>query len=837
MIGRLEALTRRLARAVGRSEWLARVLGLPRSEGTATAPGLVLIQVDGLSHTQLEKALETRMPFLRKLLRREHYRLHHLYSGMPSSTPAVQAELFYGVKSAVPAFSFYHGRSKRIVRMYQSAPVASIEPELAKLGGPPLLAGGSAYADIYTGGAAEAHFCPTSLGWGPPLKDGKRWATALLIVSNAYSFIRTAGLLVLELILALIDCIRGIIAKRNLLKELKFVPTRVAISILLRELTVIGAKIDIARGLPIIHLNLLGYDEQAHRRGPGSAFAHWTLKGIDDAIARLWRAAHGASRRDYDVWIYSDHGQEAVVPYDRRYGRSLEAAVRGSMAAIIGNHAHMTDDGDHGVRHQRVRWFGGERIQRLFRLNDTGAAEADAPAPLVAALGPIGHVYAEGKATKQELDAIAEDLVAHADIPMVLTSAGDDRALARTHGGQFMLPDDAAEVLGADHPFLADVARDLVALCHHPDAGDLVLSGWCHGTEALSFAIENGAHAGAGPEETNGFLLLPADAPLGAGRTGYVRPLDLRRATETKLGRGEPSGKAARLRRSPRTLRVMTYNVHSCIGMDGKLAPERIARVIALHAPDIVALQELDVGRQRSNGVDQAALIARHLEMEQLFHPALHVEEERYGDAILTHLPMRLVKAGPLPSPPSRRPREPRGALWVTVDLDGIEIQVLNTHLGLMPQERKVQVEALLGPDWLANSACRGPVVLCGDFNALPKSPVCRELGTRLQDVEAGQPRKRRNGTFFGRFPFARIDHVFVGGDVIVNDIQIPETTLTRLASDHLPLIVDLCLGDPLGERSRQDLARNLPALSPPMTAAPHPSLPSTTPTFEVERI
>jgi len=800
MIGRFEAFFRRVQRAVVRSEWLSRLLGLSLSEGTATSPGLVLIQIDGLSHTQLEKALKSRMPFLLRLLGRETYHLHHFYSGMPSSTPAVQAELFYGVRGAVPAFSFYQAVSKRIVRMYQSEPAALIEKELAKKGGAPLLEGGSAYTNIYTGGAAEAHFCPTSLGWGPPLKDGKRWVTVLLILSNAYSFIRTAGLLVLELALAILDFFRGIIARKDLIKELKFVPTRVVISILLRELTVIGAKIDIARGLPIIHLNLIGYDEQAHRRGPGSAFAHWTLKGIDDAIARLWRAAHGSSRRDYDVWIYSDHGQEAVTPYAQRYGRSVETAIKASFAAIQGGEGSIVEDGDHGGRLHRARWFGGERIQKLFRFTDNDAHKPETPAPLVAALGPIGLVYAQGKATHQELDAIAQHLVVHADIPMVLTSAGDGEVSARTSRGQFTLPDEASEVLGDDHPFLTDAARDLVALCHHPDAGDLVLAGWCHGALPLSFAIENGAHAGVGPEETKGFLLVPADAPLRERNAGYARPLDLRQAVEIKLGRSQRSTKRTPRQRPPRTFRVMTYNVHSCIGMDGKLAPERIARVIAQYAPDIVALQELDVGRQRSNGVDQAALIAHHLEMERVFHPALHIEEERYGDAILTHLPMRLIKAGALPSAPSRWSSEPRGALWVTVEIDGMAIQVLNTHLGLTPAERRVQVEALIGPDWLAEPTCQGPVILCGDFNALPRSPVCSKLGKQLKDIEDSQPRHQRNGTFFGRFPLARIDHIFVGGDVIVDDIDIPKTTLTRLASDHLPLIADLHLGNSLRE-------------------------------------
>jgi len=128
---------------------------------------------------------------------------------------------------------------------------------------------------------------------------------------------RAAVLLVIELFLALFDFVSGVIDGHDLFKELKLVPTRVGITILLRELITMGAKIDIARGMPIVHLNLIGYDEQAHRRGPSSKFAHWTLIGIDDAIARIWRAAKGSACRDYDLWIYSDHGQEKKISYTK----------------------------------------------------------------------------------------------------------------------------------------------------------------------------------------------------------------------------------------------------------------------------------------------------------------------------------------------------------------------------------------------------------------------------------------------------------------------------------------------------------------------------------------
>jgi endonuclease/exonuclease/phosphatase family metal-dependent hydrolase len=792
MIARLELLARRIKRVFGRSEWFVRLFRLPRSEGTETAPGLVMIQIDGLSHTQLEKALKCRMPFLERLLNREHYRLHQLYSGVPSTTPAVQAELFYGVQHAVPAFSFYHPPSERVVRMYEPSAVAMIGPTIAERGGQALLAGGSAYADIYEGGADEAHFCPTSLGWGPPLMDGKRWATILLIASNAYSFLRTLALLVVELVLAIVDCIRGIIDRRDLIKELKFVPTRVAISILLRELSVIGTKIDIARGLPIVHLNLLGYDEQAHRRGPSSAFAHWTLKGIDDAIARLWRAAHNATRRHYDVWVYADHGQEAVTPYPRRFGHSLDHAVNASFATVLEAQHKPAKDGDQSTRHQRAGWLGGKRLQRLFHIDNAKSDAEKADGPTVVALGPVGLVYPPRALSEPERTAIAKDLVTRADIPMVLLAASEGRAHAYTRDGHFMLPGEAASILGADHPFLQDAARDLTALCHHAYAGAMVLCGWRHGIEPLTFAIENGAHCGAGPEETNGFVLLPVDSPLKIDPTKPLRPLDLRQAALTALDRIERPINTLRVASHPERLRVMTYNVHGCVGMDGKLAPERIARVIARHAPDIVALQELDVGRRRSNGVDQAELIARHLEMEQIFSASLHVEEGRYGNAILTHLPMRLIKAEGLPSGASRRRLEPRGALWVAIEVGGVEIQVLNTHLGLSPGERKAQADALVGPDWLAAPACRDPVLFCGDLNALPNAPACRRLGKRLRNIDADRPNKARKGTFFGRFPVMRIDHIFVGSDIAVEKVEIPSSSLTRVASDHLPLIADL---------------------------------------------
>ena len=794
MIFRLEVLFRNVYRWVSRSKWAIRLLGLPESTETATAPGLVMIQIDGLSHTQLNRALDKgKMPFLCSLLKRERYRLHTHYSGMPSSTPAIQAELFYGVTGAVPAFSFMDRESGQMMRMFDPASAASVEHKLEQKG-EPLLKGGSAYSDIYTGGAGESHFCSSSLGWGALLQAADPFALGLVVLTNAYSLLRTAVLLVIEFFLAIVDFVRGLIDGRDLVKELKFVPTRVAICILLRELVTIGAKIDVARGLPVVHLNFLSYDEQAHRRGPSSNFAHWALKGIDDAIARIWRAAKRSALRDYDVWVYSDHGQEETLAYPKQHGRTIEEAVAEVFEEMEDERVDVRPDSLRGIQSQRARFLGGNKIQRFFPIHTKAEEKPERSRIAVAAMGPLGMVYCAHKLIPAERDRLAKKLVDCAKVPLVLVNDGPGTVRAWTEEGGFLLPEQNDKVLGPDHPFLEEVTHDLIELCRHPNAGDFIICGWRTGDKPYSFPVENGSHAGPGPEETKAFALLPGDTALPERNRPYLRPIDLRQAAFHTLGRletkisMEPSWKT----NGGRTIRIMTYNIHSCVGMDGKISPERIARVIAQHGPDIVALQELDVGKSRTNGVNQARLIARCLQMEFHFHPAIRMEDGLYGNAILTHFPMRLVKAGKLPGLPNKSHLEPRGALWAAIEANGTEIQFITTHLGLWPSERRVQVEALLGADWIAHPDCREPVILCGDFNALPSSPVCRRLRGRLHDVQIKLNNHRPKKTWFGRRPSARIDHVFVGSTIDVVDIEVPNTELARVASDHLPLIVEV---------------------------------------------
>lgn len=236
----------------------------------------------------------------------------------------------------------------------------------------------------------------------------------------------------------------------------------------------------------------------------------------------------------------------------------------------------------------------------------------------------------------------------------------------------------------------------------------------------------------------------------------------------------------------------MTYNVHGCVGIDGRRSAERIAEVIGEHGPDVVAMQELDVGRHRSERENQPERIAHELGMTHLFSSACAMGGGEYGNAILSRHPIELVKAACLPPLEQIDGRETRGALWVTVRTSDAAVHVLTTHLGLDRTERAVQADTLRGADWLGHPSCQAPVVVTGDLNARPGSPPYRRLRGDLLDVQEAVPDLRPRRTWPAMLPMMRIDHVFVSPSVAVGGFEVPSDRLTRVASDHLPLIVDL---------------------------------------------
>lgn len=238
--------------------------------------------------------------------------------------------------------------------------------------------------------------------------------------------------------------------------------------------------------------------------------------------------------------------------------------------------------------------------------------------------------------------------------------------------------------------------------------------------------------------------------------------------------------------------RILTYNVHRWLGTDRQIAPDRTAEVIASCEADIVALQEVRVGRAVPGRVDQAERVAKILGMDLHFQPTIRIFGEQFGIAVLTRHPSRLVRAGRLPTLSTGPTLEKRCALWAEVTLGGAALQVVNAHLSLRSRERFAQAQALVGEDWLGHPLCAGPAILLGDFNAPPHSRSYRLFASRMRDAQLSDPDGEPRPTFHTRAPVLRLDHIFASPSVEIVAAAPVRTPLSRIASDHFPLLAEV---------------------------------------------
>jgi endonuclease/exonuclease/phosphatase family metal-dependent hydrolase len=241
-------------------------------------------------------------------------------------------------------------------------------------------------------------------------------------------------------------------------------------------------------------------------------------------------------------------------------------------------------------------------------------------------------------------------------------------------------------------------------------------------------------------------------------------------------------------------LRLLTYNIRQCTTAAAGGAVDRVARVIADTGADVVALQEVAVGRPAMGGHHQAAALGERLGMFSHFQRSmLPSGGGEYGNAVLSRFPFTVRASGLLPLLPDRPRREPRGASWLALDVDGVAVHLFVTHLGLARRERHAQLDALLGDGWLGHSACVGPRVLCGDLNFVPGAGEHRRLLAVLGDaLQRSPPAGGHRATFPALRPLVRLDHVFVSPDLAVRHTRVVRGPELRRVSDHLPVLAEL---------------------------------------------
>ncbi len=227
-------------------------------------------------------------------------------------------------------------------------------------------------------------------------------------------------------------------------------------------------------------------------------------------------------------------------------------------------------------------------------------------------------------------------------------------------------------------------------------------------------------------------------------------------------------------------VRIATYNIHRCVGLDGIQHPKRIAAVLNELNADIVALQEVTSHPEMLSD-DPLANLAKAAEMQPIEGFTLSSAGARYGNALLSKLPVSAVNRIDI----SVKKREPRGVIEMTLNHNCQKVALWATHLGLGMHERHQQVNTLLE---VIDSADADVSILLGDFNEwFP-------WGRPLRALNGWFTKAQSPATFPSRSPFLKLDRIWVRPLDRLATVRAHSTKLSRVASDHLPLVADVAL-------------------------------------------
>jgi endonuclease/exonuclease/phosphatase family metal-dependent hydrolase len=237
-------------------------------------------------------------------------------------------------------------------------------------------------------------------------------------------------------------------------------------------------------------------------------------------------------------------------------------------------------------------------------------------------------------------------------------------------------------------------------------------------------------------------------------------------------------------------LRVATYNVHRCRGLDGRVRPERIVEVLREIDADIVALQEVVSVGSGPRTENQSAFIAEELGLHFRFGSNRPLNGGAYGNVLLSRFPMRAARNYSV----SVSGREPRGCLRADIELnESTVLHVFNVHLGTAFLERRAQGKMLVGPEILSSDDFEGPRIVLGDFNEWTRGLTSRLLTRHLTKADLrGDARWGR--TYPGVLPLLDLDHVYHDAALEIEQFRPHRSRTALVASDHLPLVANFRL-------------------------------------------
>ncbi len=503
--------------------------------------GFVGIQIDGLSHAHFQMALKRGyLPNIARYLKHGNTMRSYL-SGLPSTTPAAQAAIFYGIERGIPAFRWFEKTTGQIISCNDPDHVQYFREKL--IGDRPgILSGGSSYSNILDGGAEQSVFTVSSPH--PQTLFGRFGGSrlVLLLFLHPLRVTRMCFAMFSEYITELYDRNRARRKKNNPVKIGLFPFIRIFCNVILREFQTFGVIADIYSGVPRIYTTYSGYDELGHQYGPASRTALKNLKYTDKRIGEVMRMLRYAPGADYQLILLSDHGQTPGYPFEGRFGATLGDAVNAFLEdsdqttissgpleftrAKLGYLREEIDARPDTWRQRIYRRVKNHLQRKISELVPETVKVVTQGGIVITYSSSLAHLYITGKKRRLTLAEISKQhplllrfLSKHKGVGFLMAKGSGNRVWFVHRGGKLCcnrqtLPQNDKLLFLEPYGEPELIFRQLCDFAADSSCGDLIIFGDYRDGQIACFDDQIGGHGSVGGEQSLPFLILPDSHPL-----------------------------------------------------------------------------------------------------------------------------------------------------------------------------------------------------------------------------------------------------------------------------------------------------------------------------------
>ena len=502
-----------------------------------TVPGLLFLEVDGLAHDVLLRAIrDGNAPTLARWLRTGSHRLARWETDWSSQTGACQAGLLHGDNDDMPAFRWWE--KDRGAAIVTNHPKDAVELERRHSDGRGLLyADGASRANILSGDAPHSLLTMSTVAKRD--RPGRIGQDYFAYFANPYNVTRTFALVIREVVSELWSASqqRRSDVQPRVHRGFVYALMRAWGTIIQRDLQVQAVIADVYAGRPVTYTTFLAYDEVAHHSGIERPETLLTLRRVDRELGRIEAAAADAER-PYHLVVLSDHGQSQGATFLDRYGITLEQLVTEAAAATTTAVPPHPDEalgylGAGLTEASRGDGAGARAVRRVTKGRSTdgevslertnGEASGELPELVVMASGCLGLVSfprLSGRVTLEQLEALHPGVVPalrdHPGVGFLVVRSEAHGAVVIGPRGTRYLHEDRLEGEDPLAPFGPNAARHVARTDGFAHCPDIVLNStyWPELDEVAAFEELVGSHGGMGGSQSYPFVLHPAALTL-----------------------------------------------------------------------------------------------------------------------------------------------------------------------------------------------------------------------------------------------------------------------------------------------------------------------------------